>query len=129
MAAQVCHSTYTQTDHEADMARCHAGSWVSGDTTCSMSDSITWLEVPYHDKDLAKGFGARWDPKRVQWYAPAHTNLAGLRPWLRRRIYLQCTHGDRAVVEELGARWDRATGSWYITDEMDPTPFSAWLPA
>jgi|EP00966_Prymnesium_polylepis_P330804 hypothetical protein len=125
MTSLVCQSTYTQTHHGADMARCHTEAWVYGD----MSDSITWLEVPFHEKDLAKGLGARWDPRRIRWYAPANTNLENLRPWLRRRIYLQCTDEDRSVIEELGARWDRAIGSWYITDDMDSVPFNTWLPA
>lgn len=30
----------------------------------------TYLAVPFVEKDLAKGMGARWDPEAKKWYAP-----------------------------------------------------------
>ena len=34
-------------------------------------DTRTYLEVPFAEKDAAKALGARWDPHKIQWYAPA----------------------------------------------------------
>jgi hypothetical protein len=29
----------------------------------------TYLEVPYHEKDIAKNLGCRWDSKFKKWYS------------------------------------------------------------
>lgn len=44
--------------------------------------SATYLNVPFRDKDSAKALGARWDPARRQWYAPAGRELAPFSAWL-----------------------------------------------
>ena len=90
-------------------------------------DTRTYLEVPFAEKDAAKALGARWDPHKIQWYAPAHVDLAPLSRWRHDRIYLRCGAEDRDTVEELGARHDRTVG-WYILSNQDKEPFSRWLP-
>lgn len=40
-----------------------------------------WLDVPYREKDLAKGSGARWDPQARRWYAP-RSGMRTLDQWL-----------------------------------------------
>jgi len=45
------------------------------------SDKI-YLNVPFPEKDRAKGFGARWDPAARQWYVGGRTQLAAFREWL-----------------------------------------------
>ena len=90
-------------------------------------DDSVYLEVPFVEKDLAKAAGARWDPRRIQWYAPPGTDLTHLRQWLKQRIYLQCGFEEKDIVADSGARWDRVQGSWYITSDQDPTPFRQWL--
>lgn len=35
------------------------------------SNSFTFLNVPYDDKDIAKSMGARWNPNCKKWYVPA----------------------------------------------------------
>ena len=42
-----------------------AGQEAPGDT------AIHWLDVPYADREDAKGMGARWDPTAKRWYAPS----------------------------------------------------------
>lgn len=42
----------------------------------------TWLSVPYEEKNIAKKAGARWNPEKSLWYAPAGTDLTSLKKWL-----------------------------------------------
>ena len=46
-----------------------------------MQDSKTYLDVPYAQKDEAKALGARWDPAKKQWYAPANIDMTVLAKW------------------------------------------------
>jgi exodeoxyribonuclease VII large subunit len=43
---------------------------------------VTYLQVPFRDKDSAKALGARWDPARRQWYVPDGRELAPFSAWL-----------------------------------------------
>lgn len=43
---------------------------------------VTWLTVPYSEKNAAKKAGARWDPAKTLWYAPAGADLTPLKQWL-----------------------------------------------
>ena len=43
---------------------------------------ITFLDVPYNEKDEAKKLGARWHPERKQWYIPAGINIDPFDKWL-----------------------------------------------
>ena len=91
-------------------------------------DEITWLEVPYEEKDTAKNHKARWDPDKRQWYAPPQVDRTPLRKWMKRRIHLNCSIEDRHVVKERGAKWDAVAGKWYILDPgMDRALFAKWL--
>ena len=104
----------------------HSGSHT--DEMCpSISDETVYLEVPFPEKDRAKAAGARWDPRKVQWYAPPGTDLTELQTWIKHRIYLKCDFQDKTTVAEHGARWDRVQQRWYITSDMDPSPFRSWL--
>ena len=40
------------------------------------------LEVPYHDKELAKAAGARWDARRKVWYVVNRDDLTPFAKWL-----------------------------------------------
>lgn len=42
----------------------------------------TYLDVPFHQKDVAKALGARWDPAARKWYAPAGVELMRFDAWL-----------------------------------------------
>lgn len=39
-----------------------------------ISNTITFIKVPYIDKNDAKCMGARWSPKYKKWYIPRNTN-------------------------------------------------------
>lgn len=54
----------------------------------------TDLEVPFADKDLARGLGARWDPARRVWYVADLTDLQPFLRWMPAR-YLPTTLPQR----------------------------------
>ena len=45
-------------------------------------DTRVYLECPYHEKELVKELGARWDNTQRLWFAPAGTNLGPFAKWL-----------------------------------------------
>jgi hypothetical protein len=38
---------------------------------------ITYLNVPYYDKDVAKAYGAKWDAEKKKWYCVGDTKDFG----------------------------------------------------
>jgi len=42
-----------------------------------------YLEVPYSERLEAKSRGARWDPKRRQWYVSKGIDLSVVEKWLK----------------------------------------------
>ena len=92
-------------------------------------ETLTWLDVPYREKDNAKMAGAWWDSGKKMWYAPAHTNLGPLKRWRKEcRVYLQCNDTSTATIKDVGGRWDHTECKWYVTTDMDTRPFREWLP-
>ena len=53
----------------------------SGETPVLAEEKI-WLNVPYKEKNAAKGCGAKWDSREKRWYAPVGADLNGLAAWL-----------------------------------------------
>lgn len=43
---------------------------------------ITFLKVPYSEKDDAKKLGARWNPEKKSWYVENVNNLLLFKKWL-----------------------------------------------
>ncbi len=41
-----------------------------------------YLNVPYCDKDAAKGRGAKWDRIKRKWFVPAGVDLTFFKKWL-----------------------------------------------
>ncbi len=46
-----------------------------------MVNSKVYLNVPYAEKDAAKALGAKWDPAKKKWFAPANTNISCFSKW------------------------------------------------
>lgn len=46
-----------------------------------MSNSKTYLTVPYTEKDAAKALGAKWDATKKKWYVPAGVDLSHFSKW------------------------------------------------
>ena len=43
---------------------------------------MTFLNVPYAEKDEARALGARWNPGRKRWYVPTGVALEPFEKWL-----------------------------------------------
>src|SRR5699024_10130548 len=43
---------------------------------------VTFLNVPFREKDEAKALGARWNPERRLWYVPAGLEVSPFQRWL-----------------------------------------------
>ena len=46
-----------------------------------MTNSKTYLTVPYAQKDAVKALGARWDAANKKWYVTADKDLALFKQW------------------------------------------------
>ena len=117
MTAVMSHSIHTQTDYEFmndHMLR---------------RDTRVYLECPYHEKDLVKELGARWDTTQRRWYASPGINLEPLAPWMKERIYLRCDNiDDQGTIENVGAKYDTTLCQYYILDDVDKEPCTRWFP-
>ena len=47
-----------------------------------MPACLTYLNVPFKDKNTAKALGARWDNAARQWYVPEGGDVAIFQTWL-----------------------------------------------
>lgn len=98
-----------------------------------------YLNVPYEDREKAKGLGAWWDGDRGAWYVPKGHSTEPFTQWLTdevpqkkakpngKKTYLKVPYGDKDVVKRLGARWDAEKKQWYITSGQDRKNFVRWL--
>lgn len=43
---------------------------------------MTFLNVPYAEKDEARALGARWNPGKKRWYAPPGVALDAFQKWM-----------------------------------------------
>jgi hypothetical protein len=44
---------------------------------------MTFLNVPYAEKDEARALGARWNPGKKRWYVPTGVALEPFQKWLK----------------------------------------------
>ncbi|PHI38292.1 hypothetical protein CBQ28_04200 [Pseudoalteromonas sp. GCY] len=45
-------------------------------------DEITYLEVPFEDKEKVKSLGARWHSERKKWFVPKGLDTGPFENWL-----------------------------------------------
>lgn len=43
---------------------------------------MVWLDVPFAQKDLVKGLGARWNPDKRRWFVPDGVDTTPFAEWL-----------------------------------------------
>lgn len=55
--------------------------WMSGDKAVKSIKKM-YLTVPFADKDVVKGLGAKWDPDKKKWYIMSNTNTELFKTWL-----------------------------------------------
>ena len=91
---------------------------------------ITWLQVPFSEKEAAKAKGAQWNGDKKKWYVPPGSNLTPFRKWnYGSRIELSVPFEKFDTVRELGAKWDTVNMVWFVTDNMETAAFRRWMPA
>ena len=83
---------------------------------------MIYLEIAYAQKDEAKPFGVRWDPKERLWYFPGHVlpkELECFRPAKTRKgpiekIILDIPFSYREIAAKAGARWDSENKAYFF---------------
>ena len=65
----------------------------------------TDLEVPYHQKALARALGARWDAERRLWYVAETADLARFSQWLPAPPRPNHRAASYAILESLRSCW------------------------
>lgn len=67
---------------------------------------MTFLNVPYAEKDQARELGARWNPTRKRWYVPNGVALEPFERWLAKEGEPASGRTDaRAAKLVMGARY------------------------
>ncbi|SDY94102.1 Antirestriction protein ArdC [Nitrosomonas halophila] len=114
-----------------------------------------YINVPYKEKDEAKGLGARWDRQQQSWYVPAGVDAALFAKWAQGaatpatdalseatapqtqaegqkatqgRTYLAVPYAERGEAKAAGALWDKAAKSWYAGQRADMAKLERWNP-
>ncbi|MFT2112504.1 zincin-like metallopeptidase domain-containing protein [Marinomonas sp. 2405UD68-3] len=112
----------------------------------------TYINVPYREKDEAKGLGARWDRQQQSWFVPSGVDTAPFAKWSQwtaqeapaqqrpeqeqgqtqtagqQKQYLAVPYGERGAAKAVGAQWDKAAKSWYVGPKGDMERLSRWMP-
>lgn len=109
----------------------------------------TYIDVPYSEKNEAKGLGARWDRQQQSWYVPPGVEKTPFAKWAQagnqapqavsngqvatenneaQRQYLAVPYEERGPAKAAGAKWDKAAKSWYVGPNADMQRLSRWLP-
>ena len=47
-----------------------------------MSPQVTYLDVPFSEKEQAKNLGAWWDPAAKKWFVPQGKSLEPFNRWI-----------------------------------------------
>ena len=45
-------------------------------------NNLTYISVPFPEKDHAKSLGAKWDPKEKSWYIPQGVSKQKFTRWM-----------------------------------------------
>ncbi|CCE25800.1 strawberry notch-like NTP hydrolase domain-containing protein [Methylotuvimicrobium alcaliphilum] len=120
-----------------------------GDTD-STSDSRTYINVPYQEKDDAKKLGARWDRQERSWFIPPGVDPEPFANWTThksndsvdrpidyepvspvkndKREYLAVPYGERNAAKAAGALWDKVAKSWYVGPNAQRDELERWKP-
>jgi hypothetical protein len=77
---------------------------------------MTFLNVPYAEKDEAKSLGARWNPARKCWYVPPGVALEPFEKWLKAGAQPPAGRVDAFAAKLV-------TGSKYVELAHDCNPF------
>ena len=85
---------------------------------------MTFLNVPYAEKDQARELGARWNPTRKRWYVPDGVALEPFERWLPKNGDPDGAPGARPASGRVDARAAKlVTGSRYVEIDHACNPF------
>lgn len=106
-----------------------------------------YINVPFREKDEAKGLGAIWDRGQRSWYIPSGVNPSLFSKWTQTsaltatvqakavvdgakedRQYLAVPYTERIEAKAAGAIWDKEAKSWYAGPKADMDKLQRWLP-
>jgi antirestriction protein ArdC/phage/plasmid primase-like uncharacterized protein len=104
----------------------------------------TYINVPFKEKEDAKGLGAKWDRQQQSWYVPAGVELAPFAKWQSSqsesikldikpdadsgKTFLAVPYGERGLAKSAGALWDKSAKSWFVGPQGDMDKLQRWLP-
>lgn len=77
---------------------------------------MTFLNVPYAEKDEARALGARWNPGRKRWYVPDGVALDPFQKWMAK-------DGDPKPGRSDSASAKLVTGANYVELAHACNPF------
>jgi hypothetical protein len=87
---------------------------------------MTFLNVPYAEKDQARELGARWNPSRKRWYVPNGVALEAFERWLPKDGDPSAALEAKAPAGRVDARAAKLmTGSRYVEIDHACNPFEA----
>jgi antirestriction protein ArdC/phage/plasmid primase-like uncharacterized protein len=110
---------------------------------------VTYINVPFREKNEVKQLGGRWDRQQKSWYIPPGVDSALFLKWThptgtageaeslvldkgqrnnQDRIYLAVPYGERGAAKSAGALWDKAAKSWYAAPDADMSKLERWKP-
>ena len=71
------------------------------------TQSKTYIDCPFAEKDDAKKLGARWDPGLKKWFIPPGMALNSFRKWLPAGFQIRSDIGDVSRSRDLtcGQLW------------------------
>ena len=82
---------------------------------------MTFLNVPYAEKDQARELGARWNPTRKRWYVPDGVALEPFARWLDKGGDGASTPAGASSKDARAAK--PVTGSRYVEMDHACNPF------
>jgi len=91
---------------------------------------MTFLNVPYAEKDEARALGARWNPTKKRWYVPPGVALDAFAKWKPEGGHATAGTPGAKLGAQSGGRVDAyaaklVTGKLYVELPHDCNPFEA----
>lgn len=84
---------------------------------------MTFLNVPYAEKDEARALGARWNPGKKRWYVPAGVALGAFEKWMPNGEAAAGAAGPAGGGRRDSAVAKLAVGANYVELAHDCNPF------
>ena len=105
--------------------------WQSSEHVEDTKHHVPLAWISFHNKDMAKELGAKWDHKKKMWYVDAdNENMDKLQELQsasssqkstvkdEKKHYINISYAKRGEAKANGARWDASVKSWYYTDNI-----------